>query len=198
MTEAPPLRGFSTTELLAFGDAAGWEAWLAGHHHTRSDAWLRIAKKGSGIASVTPTEALDVALCYGWIDGQRRSHDAHHFLQRYSPRRPKSAWSKVNVARVVALTASGRMREPGLAEVRAAMADGRWDAAYEPQRTATVPPDLAAVLAHNQAARTTFDSLGRTDRYAVILRLAKVRTAAGRAAALRAVTAALEAGGSPT
>jgi uncharacterized protein YdeI (YjbR/CyaY-like superfamily) len=181
-------------EILAFGDAAQWEAWLAEHCATRADAWLQIAKKGAGRVSVTPAEALDVALCYGWIDSQRRSHDGSHFLQRFSPRRPGSSWSRVNVERVEALTAAGRMRAPGLAEVEAAKADGRWDAAYESQRTATVPADLAAALARDEPARAFFESLGRTDRYAVILRLLKARDAAGRAAQLRQVVALLRAG----
>ena len=111
-----------------------------------------IAKRHSGIASVTPAEALDVALCYGWIDGQRRAHDDTSFLQRFSRRRPRSSWSKVNVAKVEALMATGRMRPAGLAQVAAAKADGRWEAAYESQRTAAVPPDLAAALARNSRA----------------------------------------------
>jgi uncharacterized protein YdeI (YjbR/CyaY-like superfamily) len=181
-------------EPLAFGDAAQWESWLAAHCATRSDAWLKIAKKGRGRVSVTPAEALDVALCYGWIDSQRKSHDDEHFLQRYSPRRQGSSWSRVNVERVEALLAAGRMRAPGLAEVEAAKADGRWDAAYASQRTATVPADLAAALARDEPARVFFESLGRTDRYAVILRLLKARTAASREAQLDQVVALLRAG----
>jgi uncharacterized protein YdeI (YjbR/CyaY-like superfamily) len=181
-------------EILAFGDAAQWEAWLADHCASSADAWLKIAKKGAGLVSVTPGEALDVALCYGWIDSQRRSHDEASFLQRYSPRRRGSPWSRVNVERAEALIAAGRMREPGLAEIEAARADGRWDAAYESQRTATVPADLAAALAHDEPARAFFESLGRTDRYAVILRLLKARTAASREAQLDQVVALLRAG----
>jgi uncharacterized protein YdeI (YjbR/CyaY-like superfamily) len=181
-------------EVLAFGDAAQWEAWLAEHHASAADAWLKLARKGTGQVSVTPTEALDVALCYGWIDSQRRSHDPSWFLQRYSPRRRGSSWSRVNVERVEALLAAGRMRAPGLAEVAAAKADGRWDAAYASQRTATVPPDLAAALARDEPARAFFESLGRTDRYAVILRLLKARGEAARAAELRRMVALLRAG----
>ena len=116
------------TLSFTFSDAAEWEAWLAEHHDQRSDVWLKIAKKGSGHTSVTLTEALDVALCYGWIDSNRRPCDAEYYLQRYSPRRAKSPWSRINVGKVAALVAAGRMREPGLAAVRAAKADGRWDA----------------------------------------------------------------------
>jgi uncharacterized protein YdeI (YjbR/CyaY-like superfamily) len=171
-------------EVLDFPDAAGWESWLAAQHDVRTEAWLRIAKRHSGIATITIAEALDVALCYGWIDGQRRTLDDVSYLQRYSRRRPRSSWSRVNVAKVEALMAAGRMRPAGLAEVAAAKADGRWDAAYESQRTATVPPDLAAALAGNAAASAAFERLGRSDRYAVILPLLKARTAEMRARVL--------------
>jgi uncharacterized protein YdeI (YjbR/CyaY-like superfamily) len=181
-------------ETLAFRDAAQWDSWLAEHGATQPDAWLKIAKRGAGQVSVTTGEALDVALCYGWIDSQRKSHDESYFLQRYSPRRRGSPWSRVNVERVEALIAAGRMRPAGLAEVEAAKADGRWDAAYESQRTATVPPDLAAALARDEPARAFFESLGRTDRYAVILPLLKARSAASRAAQLRRIVALLRAG----
>lgn len=111
-------------------DAAAWEAWLAEHHERSTGVWLRLAKKGSGVPSVTANEALDVVLCYGWIDGLRHSQDETYFLQRYTHRRPRSAWSLVNVTKVDALITSGRMRPSGLAEVEAAKADGRWAAAY--------------------------------------------------------------------
>lgn len=176
---------------LEFPDAAGWEAWLAEHHKARTEAWLRIAKRHSGIASVTPEEAVEVALCYGWIDGQRRAHDNVSFLQRYSRRRPKSSWSKVNVARVEALIAAGRMRPAGLAEVAAAQADGRWETAYESQRTATVPPDLAAALAGDARASAAFGRLGRSERYQVILPLLKARTPETRAKILARTLARL-------
>jgi uncharacterized protein YdeI (YjbR/CyaY-like superfamily) len=176
-------------DLLDFPEAAGWDAWLAAHHADRSEAWLRIAKRHSGIATITIEEALDVALCYGWIDGQRKGHDDVSFVQRYSRRRPKSSWSMVNVAKVDALVAAGRMQPAGLAEVAAAKADGRWDAAYAPQRTAEVPPDLAAALAGDTRAAAAFERLGRSDRYAVILPLLKARTEESRARALaRALT----------
>lgn len=171
-------------ELLEFPDGAGWESWLRAHHDVRTEAWLRIAKRHSGISLVTITDALDVALCFGWIDGQRRANDDVSYLQRYSRRRPRSSWSKVNVAKVEALTAAGRMHPAGLAEVEAAKADGRWDAAYESQRTATVPPDLAAALAGDARANAVFERLGRSDRYAVILPLLKARTPQARATIL--------------
>jgi uncharacterized protein YdeI (YjbR/CyaY-like superfamily) len=180
-------------EVLTFGDADAWASWLAEHHDTHRGVWLRIAKKGSAGRTLGVSEALDVALCFGWIDSQRRLADETYFIQKYTPRRPGSSWSKVNVDRVDRLTAAGRMREPGLTQVAAAKADGRWDAAYESQRTATVPPDLQVALADNDAASQAFDSLGRSDRYALILRLLKAKTPADRSAQLRRVIATLEA-----
>ncbi|WP_017585996.1 YdeI/OmpD-associated family protein [Nocardiopsis ganjiahuensis] len=178
--------------MMHFDDAAAWEAWLD-RHHDAGEAWLKIAKKGSGALSVTAREALDVALCHGWIDSHRRSHDERHYLQRYSPRRRGSAWSRVNVERVEALMRAGRVRPPGLAQVEAARADGRWDSAYAAQRDATVPPDLAEALAARPEAAARFAELDRTSRYGLVLPLLKARTPAGRAARLdRAVSALLE------
>jgi uncharacterized protein YdeI (YjbR/CyaY-like superfamily) len=182
------------TETIACNDAAEWETWLADHHTLPAGVWLKLAKKGSGLASVTPAEALDVALCYGWIDGQRKALDENHYLQKYTPRRPQSTWSKVNVDKAEALIAAGRMREPGMAEIAAAKADGRWAAAYGPARTATVPPDLAAALEQDERARRGYESLGRSDRYLVILRLETARTPQTRAARLRRMIATLAAG----
>jgi uncharacterized protein YdeI (YjbR/CyaY-like superfamily) len=181
-------------ETIACADAAKWESWLAVHHAQRDGVWLKIAKKGSRKPSVTAAEAGDVALCYGWIDGQRKSHDDAYFLQKYTPRRRRSSWSRLNVERAEALIVAGRMRPAGLAEIEAAKADGRWDAAYESQRSATVPADLAAALARDEPARAFFESLGRTDQYAVILRLSKARSAPSRAAQLKWVVALLRAG----
>jgi uncharacterized protein YdeI (YjbR/CyaY-like superfamily) len=183
----------ATGDVLDLPDVAAWESWLAAHHGEQTEAWLRIAKKHAGIASITITDALDGALCFGWIDGQRRSLDDVSFLQRYSRRRPRSSWSKVNVAKAEALMAAGRMRPAGLAEVEAAKADGRWVAAYEPQRTATVPPDLAAALAGDAGAHAAFARLGRSERYAVILPLLKARTPQARAKILDRALAQLAA-----
>lgn len=190
-TSPPPPNG--DADLLDFPDAAGWESWLEAQHGEQTEAWLRIAKRHSGIATVTISEALDVALCYGWIDGQRKSYDDVSFLQRYSRRRRTSSWSQVNVAKAEALIAAGRMRPAGLAEIEAAKADGRWDAAYEPQRTAEVPPDLAAALAGDPAAHAAFERLGRSGRYAVILPLLKARTPETRAKILAKAVARLAA-----
>ena len=177
--------------MMHFTDAGQWEAWLAGHHGDEGGVWLRIAKKGSPASSITIEEALRGALCYGWIDSRRRSCDAHSYLQRYSRRRRGSPWSRENVARVEELTAAGRMRPPGLAEVAAARADGRWEAAYAAQRDATVPPDLAEALAARPEAAARFEALGATGRYLAILPLLKARTPAGREARLRRSVAAL-------
>jgi uncharacterized protein YdeI (YjbR/CyaY-like superfamily) len=157
--------------ILTFDDAAAWEDWLAAEHDRAAGVWLRIAKKDTGIATVGYAEALDVALCFGWIDGQRRAHDATWFLQRFTPRTPRSRWSKINTEHARRLLAAGRMRPTGVAQVEAARADGRWAAAYEGQRSATVPPDLQAALDANPAAAAFFATLRGANRYAVLYRV---------------------------
>jgi uncharacterized protein YdeI (YjbR/CyaY-like superfamily) len=166
---------------LEFADGGAWESWLDTWHEVRGDAWLRIGKRHAGAALLSISDALDGALCFGWIDGQRKGLDEVSFLQRYCPRRPRSTWSKVNVTKVEALTAAGRMRPSGLAQVAAAQSDGRWVSAYESQREAGVPPDLLAALAENLRASAAFEQLSRSDRYAVILPLLKARTPEARA-----------------
>ena len=180
--------------VIAFRDAASFESWLDAHVDRRAGVWLKIAKKGSGVPSLTSDEAVDLGLCYGWISGQRKSYDGVYYLQKYVPRRPRSRWSKVNVAKVAELIATGRMRPSGLAEVNAAKADGRWAAAYESQRNATVPPDLATTLAASPIAAHAFHALNKTQRYDVILKLITSRTAVARAAQLRRAMTALEGG----
>jgi len=180
-------------EIISCIDVDEWDRWLAEHGETRPSVWLKIAKKGSGAVAMGAEEAGEVAICHGWIDGQRRSLDASHFLQRFSPRRPGSPWSLVNVRRVEALEAAGRMRPSGRAQVAAAKADGRWEAAYAPQRTAAVPEELTAALATNDRARAAFDSLSKSDRYGLFLPLLKARTPQARAKALRRALATLEA-----
>lgn len=162
--------------VLAFLDMAEWESWLETHHRDESGAWLRIAKRRSKVPGISIEDALDGALCFGWIDGQRRSNDDASFLQRYSPRRSTSSWSRINVEKFETLYAAGRVRPAGLAAVEAAKADGRWAMAYESQRTAEVPPDLATALADDARAAAAFEQLGRTERYGVILQLLKART----------------------
>jgi uncharacterized protein YdeI (YjbR/CyaY-like superfamily) len=178
-------------EVTTFTDAAAFDSWLSENHQRQDGVWLKLAKKSSGIPSLTDDEAVDVGLCWGWISGLRRSHDKFFYLQKYVPRRPRSAWSQVNVSRVETLTAAGRMRSPGLAEVAAAKADGRWNAAYFSQRDAVPPPDLVKALAKNKAAARFFAQLNKSDQYAVILRLVKERTAAGRAARLAKIIASM-------
>ncbi|MFG2752719.1 YdeI/OmpD-associated family protein [Streptomyces xanthophaeus] len=185
-------------ELLAFPDAEAFEEWLAGHHTRQEGVWIKVAKKKSGIPTVTDDELVDVGLCYGWISGQRRSLDEQYYLQKYVPRRARSLWSRVNVDKVEALTAAGRMREPGLAEVRRAQADGRWAAAYDSQKTATVPPDLAAALDADPAAGKAFEALDRTGRYQLVLPLLQALTPDTRRARLEKALRALAGGGDGT
>lgn len=184
-------------EIIACADGEAFESWLAEHHTRHEGVWIKVAKKNSGIPSVTSDELVDIGLCYGWISGQRRSCDAQHYLQKYVPRRPRSLWSQVNVEKVEALTAAGRMREPGLAEVRKAQADGRWAAAYESQRTATVPPDLAAALEADPDARRAFEKLDRTGRYLLILPLLQATTPETRRARLDKALDSLRTPGPP-
>jgi uncharacterized protein YdeI (YjbR/CyaY-like superfamily) len=184
-------------EILAFESAEQWEAWLAEHHAGADGALLKVRKKNAKRPAITVIEAAEVGLCYGWIDSVRRSYDADHFLQRYSRRRPGSPWSKVNVERMEALMAAGRARAPGLAEVAAAKADGRWDAAYAAQRDATAPPDLVAALAADPGAREFFEQLGKTEQYLVMLPLLKAATPGTRATRLAKALADLAAGRRP-
>jgi uncharacterized protein YdeI (YjbR/CyaY-like superfamily) len=178
---------------VAWTTMKDWESWLAKNHKQESGLWLLIAKKGSKKVSITIGEALNVALCYGWIDSQRKGYDADYYLQRYSPRRPKSPWSKINVEKVEALITARRMRKPGLAAIASAKADGRWDVAYVSQRNAAIPPDLAAALKRNKRAGKAFEQLDRTGRYLITLRLLKATTPAVRLARLKKAIAQLEA-----
>lgn len=165
-----------------FPDSASWKKWLSKHYSQEGGAWLLIAKKGSGLSSITIAEALDVALCYGWIDSHRKSFDEKHYLQRYSLRASKSPWSKINVDKAETLIAEGRMRAPGFAEIEKAKADGRWAAAYESQKTAGIPPDFAAALKKNPKAGRAFEALDKTAQYTVVLPILKATTPAVRAA----------------
>ncbi|MBT2470813.1 YdeI/OmpD-associated family protein [Streptomyces sp. ISL-66] len=182
-------------EVIAFANAEAFESWLAAHHTRNAGVWVKLAKKTSGIASVSAGELVDSGLCYGWISGQRRSLDERYYLQKYVPRRPRSLWSQVNVDKVAELTALGRMREPGLAEVRRAQEDGRWAAAYASQRTAEVPPDVTAALAGDPVARAAFEALDRTGRYLVLLPLLQALTPESRRARLDRVVRLLARGG---
>jgi uncharacterized protein YdeI (YjbR/CyaY-like superfamily) len=161
--------------ILPFASASAWEEWLSEHHDRVDGVWIQMARKASGIPSVTHDEALDVALCYGWIDGQRKTQDDTYFLQKFTPRRAKSLWSKRNIEKVAALTAAGRMRPAGLAEVAAAQGDGRWDAAYDSPKNIVVPEDFLQALAENARAQATFNTLSKANVYAIAWRLQTAR-----------------------
>ncbi len=181
----------------AFRTAAAFERWLAANHDRAPELWLKIHKKGSGAATVTAAEALDVALCWGWIDGIRKSFDERSFLQRYTPRRPKSIWSQVNRDHIARLTAAGRMTVHGLRQVEAAKADGRWEAAYAPIRQAsiaTLPADLRAAIEASPAAKKTLATLNRMNLFALSFRTSNMKTAAGRAKKIASLVAMLERG----
>jgi uncharacterized protein YdeI (YjbR/CyaY-like superfamily) len=157
--------------LIQCPDRAAWAAWLDEHHATERGVWLRLAKARSRTESVTQAEAVDVALCYGWIDGQARSEDADFWRQKFTPRGKRSVWSKRNRERVQRLVADGEMRAPGLAAVEAAKLDGRWDRAYDSPGTATVPPDLHIALDAHPRAKAFFDTLTGSNRYAILHRI---------------------------
>lgn len=160
----------SDLPIRHFHSASAWERWLAAHT-SAPGLWLKIAKKGSGISTVTYTEALDVALCYGWIDSQKRACDTVFFLQRFTPRKPKSLWSKNNVAKAETLITAGRMRAGGRREINAAKADGRWQAAYDSGRNMEPPAELRAALVKNRKAAVFFAQLDRANHYAVCWRV---------------------------
>ena len=179
---------------LPFASAAELEEWLEANHVGSDGVWLKIAKKGSGIASVTYAEALEVALCFGWIDSQKRGFDERFFLQRFTPRRPGGKWSQINREKAEALIDAGAMRPAGLAEVEAARADGRWEAAYAGQRAARVPDDLQRELDRNAAAREFFAGLDSANRYAILYRLEDAKRPETRERRLRKFVAMLARG----
>lgn len=166
---------------IAFENQAAWQAWLEQHGSEATEAWVKLAKKASGIKSVTYAEAVEAALCYGWIDGQSKGLDEDWHLQRFTPRRARSNWSKINRAKAEALIERGEMRPTGLREVERAQADGRWDAAYDSPSTATVPDDLRRELDGNDAAREFFATLDSTNRYAILYRIQEAKRPETRA-----------------
>ena len=180
--------------MQTFASDADWEAWLEEHHAASDGVWLRIAKKGSGVVTVAYPEVLDTAICFGWIDARRQALDDEYFLQRFTPRRARSRWSKINRDKAEALIAAGRMRPAGLAEVEMAKADGRWDAAYAGQRSMTVPDDLRRELDARPAAAEFFASLSSQNRYAILYRLHDAKRPETRARRLAKFVAMLEAG----
>jgi uncharacterized protein YdeI (YjbR/CyaY-like superfamily) len=167
--------------VLELADRAAWERWLEANHASCAGAWLKLAKKGSPRPTVTQSQAVEGAVCFGWIDGQVKRHDEHFFLQRFTPRRPRSKWSAINRERAQRLIEEGRMKPPGLREYEAAKADGRLDEAYPSQRTAAVPPDMQAALESHPRAREFFETLAGSDRYAFLYRLHHVKDPQRRA-----------------
>jgi len=177
---------------VLFPDQTAWIAWLHGHHAASPGLWLRLAKKGSPIQSVSYAEALEAALCYGWIDAQKKGESEQAWLQRFTPRRDKSIWSKINREKAVALIEAGRMQPAGLQQVARAKRDGRWDAAYDSPVAAEVPEDLQAALDRNTAAQAFFRTLDRANRYAILWRIQTVKKAETRARRIRQFVEMLE------
>lgn len=183
--------------IRSFRSANAFAAWMKANHDRQPELWLKIHKKDSGLPTVTAAEALDVALCWGWIDGIRKGFDERSFLQRYTPRGAKSTWSQINRDSVARLTAAGRMTPHGQRAVNAAKADGRWDAAYPPIRSVTrdtVPADLRAAIDANPRARKTFATLGRMNLFALAFRTNNMRTPEGRARKIAALVEMLARG----
>jgi uncharacterized protein YdeI (YjbR/CyaY-like superfamily) len=186
MTTKPDL----PIKLFRHQDA--WSKWLDKNHSNSRGLWMRIAKKAAKITSVSYAEALEVALCYGWIDGQKLPYDDSSWLQRFTPRGPRSVWSKINTGKAHALIESGRMRPAGLAAIKAAQADGRWESAYAPSSTAAVPPDLQLALDANPKAKEFFETLRGANRYAVIYRVHTAKRPETRARRIAEFVAMLE------
>jgi uncharacterized protein YdeI (YjbR/CyaY-like superfamily) len=195
MTMAPVIP--DPRRIKTFRTEAAFEAWLAKHHERAPELWIKVHKKGSGLASITTAQALDVALCWGWIDGIRKGLDDRSFLQRYTRRGPRSRWSQINRDHVARLIAAGRMAPPGQRQVDAAKADGRWDAAYAPIRAttaATIPDDLRTAIDANARARRTFATLSKQNLFSLVFRTNAMKTPAGRARKIAALVAMLARG----
>ena len=181
-------------EVHLFQDRKAWAKWLKLNHASVKAVWLRLGKKGSDEKAVSYADALEVALCYGWIDGQKKSFNEHQFLQRFGPRGSKSIWSKINKEKAVALIESGAMQAAGLAEVERAKADGRWDAAYAGSRTIAIPDDLQPALDAEPKALTFFKTLNSQNRYAILFRIGNVKKAETRAKKIKAFVEMLRKG----
>ena len=182
------------SRVHAFADAAAFEAWLAQHHASQTEVWIKIHKVGSGLPSITAKEAIDVVLCWGWIDAIRKSFDAQSFLQRYTPRGPRSVWSQINVDNVARLVAEGRMTPHGLAHVEAAQADGRWARAYAAGRAFKIPDDLQAAIDAEHKARAMLARLSEQNRFALAFRVHNMKTEAGRRRKIETFVAMLKRG----
>lgn len=180
--------------VMLFETQADFEAWLDEHHASASGAWLRLAKKASGLRSLSYDEAVEAGLCFGWIDGQKKGYDERSWLQRFTPRGPQSIWSKVNRAKAEALIAAGRVRPAGLAAIERARQTGRWDAAYDPASTATVPEDLQAALDASERADAFFKTLSGANRYALLFRIQTAKKPETRARRIQEFIDMLERG----
>ncbi len=180
--------------IVPFADKKKWADWLAKQHDKSTGVWLKIAKKDVGIPSVTYDEALDVALCYGWIDGQKKGFDDKYWLQKFTPRGPKSIWSKNNTEKAERLIASGEMQSAGLKAIGLAKQDGRWEAAYEGQKTISVPEDLQAALDKNRKAKASFATLNSVNRYAILFRIQNAKRPETRARRIQQFVEMLERG----
>jgi uncharacterized protein YdeI (YjbR/CyaY-like superfamily) len=178
--------------ILAFEDQQDWEAWLEENHAVSKGMWLKIAKKETGIPSVSYAEALEGAICYGWIDGQKSSFDEQYWLQKFTPRRPKSRWSKVNCDKAMALLAAGRMKSEGIRQVELAKADGRWDAAYDSQSSIGVPDDFQRELDNHLGAKEFFNTLNSVNRYAILYRIHTAKKSDTRIARMKKFIEMLE------
>jgi uncharacterized protein YdeI (YjbR/CyaY-like superfamily) len=190
---APP-KSSSELPVRSFASSADWEAWLAAQALTSTGVWLKLAKSASRIASVSKQEAIDSALCHGWIDGLVHKFDADYWLVRLTPRRPKGKWSQINRARALVLIKLGRMRPAGMKEIERAKLDGRWKAAYAPQSKATVPEDLQRALDRNSSARRNFDRLDRINRYAILYRVHDAKRQETRAQRIKRYVTMLSSG----
>lgn len=175
----PPVK-VDPAKVKTFESGIAFDKWLSAHHHEADEVWIRIYKVSSGLKSITPREAIDVCLCWGWIDAIRKSFDDQSYLQRYTPRRTRSIWSQINVDNVTRLIAEGRMTEHGLQEVEAAKADGRWDRAYGSGRNMTIPDDLQAAIDAEPKAKRMLSTLSAQNRFALAFRVHNTKTAAGR------------------
>lgn len=181
-------------QLIEFADRAAWEAWLSDNHDAAPGVWLLIAKKGSPRTTVTQAQAIEAALCFGWVDGQIGRHDEHFYRQRFTHRKPGSNWSQINRRRAAELIANGSMRPPGLEEIEKAKANGRWDAAYEPQSAATIPADFAQALAAEPAAERFFATLTGARRFSFLYRIQDAKRPETRARRIQKFVALLAQG----
>jgi len=184
----------STLPLQSFATPEAWEHWLAAHYEQPDGIWIKIAKKGSGIPTATYEEALDVALCYGWIDGLVHSINTQYYMQKFTPRRAKSLWSKRNIVKVTELITAGRMQPSGMAAIDAAKADGRWEQAYDPPSTMQMPADFKAALASNPAAKAHYETLNKTNVYAALWKIQTAKNPTIRQQRIEALVAMLAAG----